>query len=192
MRILSPHAVQLMTTNQIGDLKSPRGLGFGFGFETHDKYGVSGMASVGSWGWGGAYGTWYRVDPEERLTMVLMLQMIPNDTDIRDKFDAALFQALDRLNADIPRFPANGATGLPYFFGAIQRSILASRTSSGIAPSFSTSSWNAFTSNFLPSAFSARLRSSTILSWPILYASAWPGNGGEAFRFGHGARLLGR
>ncbi len=68
VRILSPHAVQLMTTNQIGDLKSPRGLGFGYGFETHDKYGVSGMESVGSWGWGGAYGTYYRVDPAERLT----------------------------------------------------------------------------------------------------------------------------
>ncbi|HYJ40410.1 MAG TPA: serine hydrolase domain-containing protein [Steroidobacteraceae bacterium] len=94
VRILSPHAVKLMTTNQIADLKSPRGLGFGYGFETHDKYGVSGMSSVGSWGWGGAYGTWYRVDPEERLTIVLMLQMIPNDTDIRDKFDATLFQAL--------------------------------------------------------------------------------------------------
>jgi CubicO group peptidase (beta-lactamase class C family) len=93
-RVLSPHAVKLMTTNQIGDLKSPRGLGFGFGFETHDNYGVSGMASVGSWGWGGAYGTWYRVDPEERLTIVLMLQMMPNDTDVRDKFDAVLFQAL--------------------------------------------------------------------------------------------------
>jgi CubicO group peptidase (beta-lactamase class C family) len=93
-RILSPHAVKLMTTNQIGDLKSPRGLGFGFGFETHDKYGVSGMSSVGSWGWGGAYGTWYRVDPEERLTIVLMLQMMPNNTDVRDKFDALLFQAL--------------------------------------------------------------------------------------------------
>ena len=93
-RILSPHAVKLMTTNQIGDLKSPRGLGFGFGFETHDRYGASGMSSVGSWGWGGAYGTWYRVDPEERLTIVLMLQMIPNDTDVRDKFDAVLFQAL--------------------------------------------------------------------------------------------------
>jgi CubicO group peptidase (beta-lactamase class C family) len=93
-RILAPHTVKLMTTNQIGDLKSPRGLGFGFGFETHDKYGVTGMSSVGSWGWGGAYGTWYRVDPEERLTIVLMLQMIPNDTDVRDKFDAVLFQAL--------------------------------------------------------------------------------------------------
>jgi CubicO group peptidase (beta-lactamase class C family) len=94
VRILAPHTVRLMTTNQIGDLKNPRGLGFGFGFETHDKYGVSGMASVGSWGWGGAYGTWYRVDPEERLTIVLMLQMMPNNTDVREKFDAMLFQAL--------------------------------------------------------------------------------------------------
>jgi CubicO group peptidase (beta-lactamase class C family) len=93
-RILSPHAVQLMTTNQIGDLKNPRGLGFGFGFETHDKYGVSGMESVGSWGWGGAYGTYYRVDPAERLTTVLMVQMMPNTTDLNDKFKASVYQAL--------------------------------------------------------------------------------------------------
>jgi len=94
VRILSPHAVQLMTTNQIGDLKSPRGLGFGYGFETHDKYGISGMESVGSWGWGGAYGTYYRVDPAERLTTVLMVQMIPNTTDLTDKFKASIYQAL--------------------------------------------------------------------------------------------------
>jgi len=93
-RILSPHAVQLMTTNQVGDLKNPRGLGFGYGFETHDKYGVSGMESVGSWGWGGAYGTYYRVDPAERLTTVLMVQMIPNNTDLTDKFKASIYQAL--------------------------------------------------------------------------------------------------
>jgi CubicO group peptidase (beta-lactamase class C family) len=94
VRLLSPHAVQLMTTNQVGDLKNPKGLGFGFGFETTDKYGVSGMESVGSWGWGGAYGTYYRVDPVERLTTVLMIQMIPNDTDIKDKFSASIYQAL--------------------------------------------------------------------------------------------------
>ena len=94
-RILSPHAVKLMTTNQIGEnLKTPRGLGFGFGFETHDKYGISGMESVGSWGWGGAYGTYYRVDPEERLVTVLMYQMIPNTTDVTDKFKASIYQAL--------------------------------------------------------------------------------------------------
>jgi CubicO group peptidase (beta-lactamase class C family) len=95
VRILSPHAVRLMTTNQIGEnLKTPRGLGFGFGFETHDRYGASGMESVGSWGWGGAYGTYYRVDPAERLVTVLMVQMMPNTTDLTDKFKASIYQAL--------------------------------------------------------------------------------------------------
>jgi CubicO group peptidase (beta-lactamase class C family) len=83
-----------MTTNLIGDLKTPRGLGFGFGFETTDKYGVSGMESVGSFGWGGAYGTYYRVDPVERLTTVLMYQMMPNQTDLTEKFRASLYQAI--------------------------------------------------------------------------------------------------
>lgn len=94
VRVLSPHAVQLMTTNQVGDLKNPKGLGFGFGFETTDKYGVSGMESVGSFGWGGAYGTYYRVDPAERLTTVLMIQMLPNNTDLSEKFRASIYQAL--------------------------------------------------------------------------------------------------
>jgi len=95
VRILSPHAVQLMTTNQIGeDLKTPRGLGFGYGFETADKFGVAGMESVGSWGWGGAYGTYYRVDPAERLVTVMMIQLLPNSTDFTDKFKASIYQAL--------------------------------------------------------------------------------------------------
>jgi CubicO group peptidase (beta-lactamase class C family) len=94
VRILSPHAVQLMTTNQVGKLRGETANGFGFGFETHDRYGTSGMESVGSWGWGGAYGTWYRVDPEERLTTVLMIQLLPNSTDLRDKFATSIYQAL--------------------------------------------------------------------------------------------------
>jgi len=95
VRILSPHAVQLMTTNQIGEnLKSPRGLGFGYGFETADKFGLAGMESVGSFGWGGAYGTYYRVDPAERLVTVMMIQLLPNSTDFTDKFKASIYQAL--------------------------------------------------------------------------------------------------
>ncbi len=94
VRLLSPHAVQLMTTNQVGKLRGETANGFGFGFETQDRYGTSGMESVGSWGWGGAYGTWYRVDPEERLTTVLMIQLLPNSTDLKDKFSASIYQAL--------------------------------------------------------------------------------------------------
>jgi CubicO group peptidase (beta-lactamase class C family) len=93
VRILSPHSVKLMTTNQIGTLRGANANGMGYGFDTQDRYGP-GMDSVGSWGWGGAYGTWYRVDPEERLTIVLMLQMLPNNTDVREKFNVAVYQAL--------------------------------------------------------------------------------------------------
>jgi len=94
VRLLSPRTVQLMTTNQIGALHSPNGLGFGLGFQTTDRYGANGMDSVGAFGWGGAYGTMYRVDPQARLTLLLMLQLIPNATDIREKFPTLVYQAL--------------------------------------------------------------------------------------------------
>ena len=47
VRILSPRSVALMTTNQSGTLHSSTGLGFGFGFQTVDRYGASGLSSVG-------------------------------------------------------------------------------------------------------------------------------------------------
>jgi CubicO group peptidase (beta-lactamase class C family) len=93
-RVLAPHSVQLMTTNQLGTLYSTAGLGFGLGFETTDRYGASGMSSVGSYGWGGAYGTGYRVDPKERLVIVLMIQMLPNAASIGDRFPNLVYQAL--------------------------------------------------------------------------------------------------
>lgn len=94
VRILAPRTVQLMTTNQVGTLHSPNGLGFGLGFETTDQYGANGMDGVGSFGWGGAYGSVYRVDPEARLTIALMINQLPNSTDIRTKFPTMVYQAL--------------------------------------------------------------------------------------------------
>jgi len=77
VRVLSPRAVALMTTNQVGGLYRTPGLGFGLGFETTDQYGANGLASVGTFGWGGAYGTTYKVDPEARLVLVLLIQLLP-------------------------------------------------------------------------------------------------------------------
>jgi CubicO group peptidase (beta-lactamase class C family) len=79
IRRLAPRTVKLLTTNQIGTLHSSLGLGFGFGFETVDRYGAKGMAGIGAFGWGGAYGTTYEVDRLGRLVIVLMLQLIPNE-----------------------------------------------------------------------------------------------------------------
>jgi CubicO group peptidase (beta-lactamase class C family) len=93
-RILGPRAVGLMSTNQIGTLRSADGLGFGFGFEVVERYGAKGMSAVGAFGWGGAYGTQYEVDPESGLVRVLMIQLMPNRTDIQQAFANVVYQAL--------------------------------------------------------------------------------------------------
>ena len=93
-RILSPLSVKLMSSNQVGSLHSTTGLGFGLGFETVDRFGANGMSQEGAFGWGGAYGSVYRVDPEAKLVMVLMIQLIPNATDIREVFPSLVYQAL--------------------------------------------------------------------------------------------------
>ncbi|SPF45070.1 Beta-lactamase [Candidatus Sulfopaludibacter sp. SbA4] len=94
VRILAPRTVDLMTTNQSGTLHSTTGLGFGLGFETVDRYGSSGMAGVGAFGWGGAYGTTYQVDRQSHSVIVLMIQLMPNSTDIQTKFSTLVYQAL--------------------------------------------------------------------------------------------------
>jgi CubicO group peptidase (beta-lactamase class C family) len=95
VRVLGPRTAQLMTTNQSGTLHSTTGLGFGYGFETVDRYGASLMAEVGAFGWGGAYGTKYQVDPKSKLVIVLMIQLMPNSSDIQDKFMTAVYQAVE-------------------------------------------------------------------------------------------------
>ena len=94
VRVLSPRSVALMTTNQSGTLHSTTGLGFGFGFETVDRYGALGLSSVGAYRWGGAYGSNYLVDPDARLVMVYMIQQIPNRTDLGQLIPALVYQAL--------------------------------------------------------------------------------------------------
>jgi CubicO group peptidase (beta-lactamase class C family) len=94
VRVLAPRTVALMTTNQVGTLHSPSGLGFGFGFETTDRYGAKSMESVGSYGWSGAYGSTYRVDPQARTVMILMIQVLPNTSDIAERYSNTVYQAL--------------------------------------------------------------------------------------------------
>jgi CubicO group peptidase (beta-lactamase class C family) len=94
VRILGNRTVQLMTSNQSGVLHSSTGLGFGFGFETVDRYGAKGMAAVGTFGWGGAYGSTYEVDPADHLVVVFMTQLMPGGTDVQQRFSNAVYQAL--------------------------------------------------------------------------------------------------
>lgn len=95
VRILAPHTVAVMTSNQVGTLHNENGLGFGLGFQTTERLGANGFSSVGTFGWSGAYGSVYEVDPRERLIMALMIQVVPYfGSGIREAFKAAVYQAL--------------------------------------------------------------------------------------------------
>jgi CubicO group peptidase (beta-lactamase class C family) len=83
-----------MTSNQAGTLFAQNGRGFGLGFEVVERLGASGYYSVGSFGWGGAYGSNYMVDPVERLVFVFMINQMPNRSDVASKFPTLVYQAL--------------------------------------------------------------------------------------------------
>jgi CubicO group peptidase (beta-lactamase class C family) len=80
----------------VGNLHSADGgLGFGLGFETTERYGANGPASVGTFAWGGAYGSTYKVDPKERLVACFMIQVVPSASGgVKEAFDYAVYQAL--------------------------------------------------------------------------------------------------
>ena len=95
VRILAPHTVDLMTHNQSGRIFDSTGAeGFGYAFWVTQRYGANGMTSVGSFGWGGAYGSQYFADPAEHLVVVFMINQLPNQTDIGAKYQTMVYQAL--------------------------------------------------------------------------------------------------
>jgi CubicO group peptidase (beta-lactamase class C family) len=94
-RVLGPRTVALMTLNQTDTLFSRAGSGFGLGFETLVRDGANGrVESAGTYGWGGAYGSTYAVDPREGLVLVFMVQQLPTTSDLAGRFPALVYQAL--------------------------------------------------------------------------------------------------
>jgi CubicO group peptidase (beta-lactamase class C family) len=81
-RILGRKSVELMTSDHLGpEIASPaviadptrRGTGYGLTLGVRLHPGVSPyLGSVGEFGWGGAYGTQFWVDPREQLVVVFM------------------------------------------------------------------------------------------------------------------------
>jgi CubicO group peptidase (beta-lactamase class C family) len=91
VRLLSPRTVALMTSDQlppgigynatvVGLLQEQAptpemGEGFGYGFLVRTQAGRNPLpGSVGDFSWDGAHGTYFWVDPKEKLAAVLMLQ----------------------------------------------------------------------------------------------------------------------
>ena len=105
VRILSPKTVALMTSNHLGTMYANGNFGFGLGFEITEHVGRSGRpGSVGEFGWGGAYGTKYWVDPEEKLVVVYMTQLMPQTgVDVADRLRALLYGSIEVPGAKIGR-----------------------------------------------------------------------------------------
>lgn len=96
VRILSPNSVELMTVNHLGKIPYNAGQGFGLGFSVCTNLGERGTpGSEGEYGWGGAYGSTYWVDPKEDLVVVYFKQLIPtNNLDDQNKLRALIYQAI--------------------------------------------------------------------------------------------------
>ena len=99
-RILSPATIQLMTTNQIGDLlmwadtNMTRRFGLGFGILT--GYGErTTMIPAGSYGWDGMFASHYWTDPKSKMVVVFMRNIWPTGHwDYGDRIKPLIYQAL--------------------------------------------------------------------------------------------------
>ena len=97
-RILGIRTVELMASNHVGELYGPaanraEGLGFGLTVEVVlDPVLANTRRGKGSFSWGGAFGTYFWVDPFNDLVGVMMIQT-PNG-DLRTDFINAVIQAI--------------------------------------------------------------------------------------------------
>jgi CubicO group peptidase (beta-lactamase class C family) len=94
-RFLSRKTVELMTDNHVGDLYHTPGQGFGLGFGvTTDLSDSKATGSVGQYYWGGAYCTYFFIDPIEELIAILMTQVTPYSDYYSKKFRQFVYQAI--------------------------------------------------------------------------------------------------
>jgi CubicO group peptidase (beta-lactamase class C family) len=102
VRLLGPKTVELMTTSHTLDLNlggavTPvlgPGAEWGLGFKITSDVGATQLpGSKGMYGWTGIYGTFFWVDPKERLIGILMVQRYPGPP-ASAPFQALTYQAI--------------------------------------------------------------------------------------------------
>ena len=87
VRILGRKTVELISTDHLtaeqrkGDSwDTQRGYGYGLGVRVMTNPELAGInGSAGEWGWDGAFGNWFCVDPKENLTCVYLTTNLPGD-----------------------------------------------------------------------------------------------------------------
>jgi CubicO group peptidase (beta-lactamase class C family) len=126
VRLLGPKTVELMTANHIGDLPiwlTGPGYGFGLGYSVVKDIGTTGLpASVGSYGWGGAFCTYFWVDPVEEMIGIVMTQVRPyTHLNIRQEFQVLACQAIEDSAKRVGNGRTAGANPLTSTGTALQR-----------------------------------------------------------------------
>jgi CubicO group peptidase (beta-lactamase class C family) len=100
-RILSPTTVNLMITNHTGDkniyIRGRDAYGFGLGFSMlTDPDNSRETLTPGAFGWGGAWGTVFWIDPTERTVMIMMTQITSySHFNLRQDFPNLVMQAIN-------------------------------------------------------------------------------------------------
>ena len=101
MRILGRKTVELLTSNHTGNLVLPNpgpGFGFGIGIGVYTGTENPALRSIGTYGWSGAAGTTFFIDPKEALFAICFSQIFthkvnPENT-FHDEFERLVYQSL--------------------------------------------------------------------------------------------------
>ena len=96
-RILSPRTVEWMASAFVPDTFPGRAPGRAFGLSVQvitNPVAAGWRVSPGAYGWDGAFGTHFWIDPKEQLVGVLMIQVDNTDRQLDRDFEAAVFQAI--------------------------------------------------------------------------------------------------
>ncbi|MEP7101265.1 MAG: serine hydrolase domain-containing protein [Burkholderiales bacterium] len=100
-RLLGRKTVEFMTADHLGPIPRanellPPGHGFGLGFAVKTALGEhTEPGSIGSYGWSGAAGTAFFVDPAERVFAIIMTQAPGLLDDVRELFRQSVYAAID-------------------------------------------------------------------------------------------------
>jgi CubicO group peptidase (beta-lactamase class C family) len=96
-RVLSPKTVELMSSVFVPDTLPGRGPGRSWGLSVEvisDPVAAGRRVSKGSFGWDGAYGTHFWVDPQEKLIGVMLIQTDNPDRQVDRDFENAVMQSI--------------------------------------------------------------------------------------------------
>lgn len=96
-RLLSPKTVELMASAFVPDTLPGRAPGRAYGLSVQvvtDPVRAGYRVSQGSFGWDGAYGTHFWVDPKEKIVGIMMIQTDNPDRQLDRDFENAVMQAI--------------------------------------------------------------------------------------------------